>query len=294
MQKITPSLWFDDNCEEAMNFYVSVFPDSRIMGIQYYPENANDEHLKGMNGKVLNGEFELCGQTFVALDGGPVFTFNPSKSFIVNCASKEEVDGLWQKLSEGGTALMALDKYPFSEWYGWVQDKYGLSWQIMLTNPEGDPRPKLTPNIMFIHENTGKAEEAMNFYLSVFKESKKGNVFPYGPGMEPDKEDSVAYEDFQLLGEWFAAMDSAREHDFDLNEAVSFMINCDDQAEIDYYWEKLSAVPEAEQCGWVKDKYGVSWQILPGNLGELMTSTAAMDALMKMKKIDIAALQAAN
>jgi predicted 3-demethylubiquinone-9 3-methyltransferase (glyoxalase superfamily) len=291
-QKIQPSLWFDNNCEAAMNFYVSVFPDSKITDTTSYPENAADEHLQGMNGKILHGEFELYGQQFVALDGGPEFAFNPSKSFIINCESSEEVDDLWQKLSAGDSkVLMELAEYPFSPRYGWVQDQYGLSWQIMQTNPAGDKRPKITPSIMFIHDNNGKAEEAMNYYVTAFKEAKPGIVSHYPAGMQPDPESSVAYEDFQLFGEWFAAMDSGRQHDFDLNEAVSFIINCDDQAEIDYYWDKLSAVPEAEQCGWCKDKYGVSWQVIPGNMGEFISTTEALEAMMKMHKIDIAHLQ---
>lgn len=293
-QKIIPSLWFDHSCEAAMNFYVSIFPNSKITGITYYPENAEDEHLQGMNGKVLHGEFELCGQQFVALDGGPTFTFNPSKSFMVNCDSADEVDDVWQKLSAGDSkVLMELAEYPFSPRYGWVQDQYGLSWQIILTDPGRDKRPKIIPSIMFVHDNTGKAEEAMNYYVSVFKDAKVGAVSHYPSGMEPNKDSSVAYEDFQLLGEWFSAMDSGREHDFDLNEAVSFIVNCEDQAAIDYYWDKLSAVPEAEQCGWCKDKYGVSWQIIPVNRGELISTPEALNAMMKMKKIDIAALESA-
>lgn len=149
MQKITPSLWFDNNCEEAMNFYVSVFPNSKIKAIAYYPKNAENEHLKGMDGKVLHGEFELDGQQFTALDGGPIFKFN---------------------------------------------------------------------------------------------------------------------------------------------EAISLIIMCQDQAEIDYFWGKLSAVPESEQCGWAKDKFGLSWQIIPKNMGELIAAPTAMNAMMQMKKIDIKAL----
>jgi predicted 3-demethylubiquinone-9 3-methyltransferase (glyoxalase superfamily) len=294
-QKIVPSLWFDNNCEEAMNFYVSVFPDSKILDTMYYPENATDEHLQGMDGKVLNGSFQLAGQQFVALDGGPVFAFNPSKSFMVNCETAAEVDEFWQKLSAGDSkVLMELGEHPFSARYGWLQDKYGLSWQMILASPDGAPRPRLVPSIMFIHEQAGKAEEARDFYLSAFKDSQSGTIFKYDPGTAPDEYSKVAYEDFQLLGEWFAAMDAGRDmHDYELNEAVSFIIYCDDQAEIDYYWGKLSAVPEAEQCGWCKDKYGVSWQVIPKNMGELVATPAAMDAMMKMHKIDIAALEAA-
>lgn len=150
IQKITPFLWFDSQAEEAMKYYCEVFPDSHIVQVQKYPDESLDEHFVGMSGKVITGIFELSGQRFMCLDGGPLFTFN---------------------------------------------------------------------------------------------------------------------------------------------EAVSFMVGCKDQAEIDYFWEKLSHVPESEQCGWCKDKFGVSWQIIPEAMGELLGSPAATQAMMKMKKIDIAGLQ---
>jgi len=121
VQKITPSLWFDDKCEEAMNFYVSVFPDSKIEKISYYPENSEDEHMKGMNGKVLTGIFTLAGQRFQALDGGPIFKFNEAVSFSVECDTQEEIDHYWENLSA----------VPESEQCGWCKDKYGVSWQIV-------------------------------------------------------------------------------------------------------------------------------------------------------------------
>ena len=107
------------------------------------------------------------------------------------------------------------------------------------------------------------------------------------------------FTDFMLAGQWFAAMDSAREHKFKFNEAISFMVNCDTQEEIDYYWEKLSAVTEAEQCGWLKDKFGLSWQIVPTELGEMMRNgtpeqiARVTQAFLKMKKFDLAELRKA-
>ncbi|MGQ0569414.1 MAG: VOC family protein, partial [Armatimonadota bacterium] len=202
-------------------------------------------------------------------------------------------------LSEGGTVLMPLEKYPFSERYGWVQDRYGLSWQLILTNPEGEERPTIVPSLLFVGNMCGKAEEAVNFYLSVFKNSKKGALLHYGVGQEPDKEGTVMFADFKLGDLWFAAMDSARQHNFAFNEAISFIVNCDTQEEIDYYWSKLSAVPEAEQCGWLKDKYGVSWQIVPTAMNEMMTSgdkkkiERVTQAFLKMKKFDIESLKEA-
>lgn len=121
MQKITPSLWFDMNAEEAMNYYVGVFPNSRIIGIDHYPDESLDEHFKGMSGKVINGVFELDGMRFICLDGGPVFTFNEAVSFTVEVKDQEELDYYWERLSH----------VPESEQCGWCKDKFGLSWQIV-------------------------------------------------------------------------------------------------------------------------------------------------------------------
>ena len=154
MQKIVPCLWFaDNNCEEALNYYLSVFPDSSIEEILRYADESLDEHFVGMKGKVMTAVLRLNGQRFTALDGGPLFRFN---------------------------------------------------------------------------------------------------------------------------------------------EAVSFMIPCKDQAEIDYYWDKLSHHPEAETCGWVKDRFGLSWQIVPEAMDELLVSDAQIKALMQMKKIDIETLRKAR
>jgi predicted 3-demethylubiquinone-9 3-methyltransferase (glyoxalase superfamily) len=248
----------------------------------------------------------------MAISAGPLFKFNPSESFMVNFDpllfgtssspekdARDKLDAVWAGLSEGGRVLMPIDKYPFSERYGWIQDKYGLSWQLILTNPEGDPRPPILPSLLFVGDKAGKAEEAINLYLSVFRDSKIGKLHRYGKGQEPEKEGTVMFADFMILRQWFAAMDSEREHNFSFNEAVSFIVNCDNQKEIDYYWEKLSAVPEAEQCGWLRDKYGVSWQIAPAEMNEMMKSGTReqidrlTQAFLPMKKLNIADLQKA-
>ena len=194
---------------------------------------------------------------------------------------------------------MPLDKYPFSERFGWVQDKYGLSWQLILSDPEGEERPFIVPSLMFVGEVAGRAEEAMNHYLSVFKNSKPGAIARYGAGQEPDQEGTVMFADFMLEGQWFAAMDSAHEHHFAFNEAISFLVACDTQEEIDYFWERLSAVPDAEQCGWLKDKFGVSWQISPTALRAMLTNGTreqidrVTQTFLPMKKFDVAELQKA-
>lgn len=297
MKKITPHLWFDKEAKESAEFYVAAFGgDSAVTSTTVIRDTPS--------GDAEIVVFRLLGHEFMAISAGPLFRINPSISFMINfdpsqrADAKSALDALWGKLAEGGTVFMQLDKYPFSERYGWIQDKYGVSWQLILTNPAGEPRPNIIPSLMFTGAVCGKAEDAMKFYLSVFENSKQGIIARYGPGQVPDKEGTVMFEDYMLLGQWFTSMDSARMHDISFNEAVSLVVHCDTQAEIDYFWKLLSAVPEAEQCGWLKDKYGVSWQIVPSQMSELMGGSAEQvarvtQAFLKMKKFDIAGLQRA-
>ena len=296
MQKINPFLWFDDNAEEAVNFYISVFSDSKIKTTTRYNEESANAAGRPKD-SVMTVAFNLFGQPFVAINGGPVFKINPSVSFFVNCKTEKEVEELWNKLSDSGKILMALDKYPFSEKYGWLQDKFGVSWQLIIS--PGEIEQKIIPSLMFTKDVTGKAEEAINFYTSVFNDAKPGSFFRFEEGQKPDKDSSVAYADFTLERQKFAAMDGGHMHDFSFNEAVSFVVNCKDQKELDHYWDKLSAVPQAEMCGWLKDKFGLSWQIVPTILGELLgskepgKSQRVMQKVLQMKKLDIDTLKEA-
>ncbi len=291
---ISTCLWFDDQAEEAANFYVSIFENAGILNIaSYLVETPSDKPI----GSVMTVEFELEDHTFTALNGGPHFIPNPSISFFVNCEAEEEVERLWEQLSNGGTPLMPLDSYPFSDKYGWIQDKYGISWQLILA--DGEAPQKIMPSFMFVGDNAGRAEEAIEFYTSIFDDAKTKQIARYGAGQEPDEEGTIMYADFELNGQLFAAMDSAQDHDFNFTEGISLMVTCDTQEEIDYFWEKMSADPRAEQCGWLKDKFGVSWQVVPAEMDELFTdgdtekSKRAMEAMLQMKKLDIAKLKQA-
>jgi len=296
-QKIVPHLWFDREAKEASAFYCSVFPESRITGVTTLRNTPS--------GDTDIVSFELWGYAFRAISAGPLFQCNPSISFMVNfdpsqdSRARERIDDVWEKLMNGGRALMPLDSYSFSEHYGWVQDRYGLSWQLIYTNPEGEERPLNLPSLLFAGAVCGKAEEASDFYLSVFNDTRRGAIARYPAGMEPDREGTIMFTDFKLEGQWFAAMDSAQEPASNFNEAISFMVLCEGQEEIDYYWKKLSAVPEAEQCGWLKDRYGISWQIVPTVLDTMLRNEDAgkMDrvtsAFLGMKKFDLAELRRA-
>lgn len=296
-KRITPHLWFDTEAKEAAEFYVSLFDNSKITHVS---------QVKGTpSGDTDIVSFELDGQSFMAISAGPVFKFNPSISFFLRYHpsrfqdAKERISAAWEKLVEGGKVLMPLQEYPFSDWYGWVQDRFGVTWQLMLPKPEAEQQPFIMPSLMFTAEKAGHAEDAINFYGSVFKDGKPRTLARYPAGMEPNKEGTLMYSDFHVHNTWLAAMDAAGEHDFTFNEAISLLVPCDTQEDVDYYWEKLSAVPAAEQCGWLKDKFGVSWQIWPTDMGIMMSEgteeqiARVTKAFMQMKKFDLAALRAA-
>ncbi|MGH9197623.1 MAG: VOC family protein [Acidimicrobiia bacterium] len=289
MQKITPHLWYDKEAIEAAELYVSVLPDSKIHRTNTLPNTPS--------GDTDIVSFELCGQPFQAISAGPLFQFTPAISFLVYCQTKEEVDEIWSKLSKDGAALMPLDTYPFSERYGWTTDKYGLSWQVMHAG-DRDVTQRITPTLLYVGDVAGKAEEAVNLYTSVFPKSEIAYIDRYGKGEEPEKEGTIRHVGFTLGGYELAAMDSHNEHNFGFNEAVSLMAYCEDQEEIDYFWQ-LSADPASDQCGWIKDKFGVSWQIVPVAMEEMMANgtkeqiARVTEAFLQMKKFDLAELQKA-
>lgn len=291
MQKIVPHLWYNKEAKEAALFYISLFEQSKILNV------AVIENTPSGDSEVVS--FQLAGQQFQAISAGPYFKFNPSISFMVACYSVDEVNTKWAALVEGGTELMPLGEYPFSKWYSWIQDRYGLSWQLMLIDKE-KPAQKITPNLLFSNHSCGKAEAAIQYYTETFKDSEIGMISRYGEGEAASSKAKINYAAFKLCGLDFSAMDNGFDVDFGFNEAVSFIVKCEDQKEIDTFWDRLSAVPEAEQCGWLKDKFGVSWQIVPANMDEVLFNGSrdeirrVTEAFLKMKKFDLAALENAR
>jgi predicted 3-demethylubiquinone-9 3-methyltransferase (glyoxalase superfamily) len=289
MQKITPFLWFDNNAEEAIQFYTSIFKDSSVGRSTRYGEAG-----PGKKGTVMTATFRLAGREFMALNGGAVFKFTPAISLFVECETEQEVDQIWKGLSEGGKVLMELDSYPWSKKYGWVADRFGLSWQVNLAGST----QKISPLLMFVGKQSGKAEEAMKLYASIFNNSRIAMIEKYGKGT-PQPEEAVMHARFSLDGEDFMAMDGGLDHQFTFTEATSFFVSCKAQAEVDEFWERLSAGGEKGQCGWLKDRYGVSWQIVPTILGEMLQdkdpdrAKRVTMAMLQMKKLDIVQLKEA-
>lgn len=275
-QQLYPCFWLNGNAREAADFYCGVFSDSAVTEASPMVVNA-----------------ALSGQKFMFLNGGPEFRPNPSLSFFVVCETVEEVDAAWRKLADDGTVLMPLDAYPWSSRYGWVQDRFGFSWQLSYGKLE-DVGQKFTPSLLFTGDNAGKAEEAIRFYTSVFTPSSVTGILRYGPN-EEDAEGNVKHAQFSLNGSVMMAMDSSFAHGFHFNEAISLVVECADQQEIDHFWNNLTEGGAESRCGWLKDRYGVSWQIIPEILKDLMENPEKRDrvvqAFLKMKKFDIAALE---
>ena len=280
-QVITPAIWCDGTADEAAQFYTDVFRDTSIA-----------EQAPGIAATVSIHGFKLS-----LINGGNQYAPNPSISCILNFdpllfggeeQARAYFDELYKRLSTGGV-LMELGEYPFSPRYAWVRDRFGMTWQLMLTDPDGDPRPFVIPSFMFGGTNHANAEEATDAWIALFDNARRGALYRYEEGGPLDA-GTVMFTDFTLRGTWMAATDSGTFHDFTFTPGVSIIVSCRDQEEIDRYWAGLSAVPEAERCGWCVDRWGVSWQVVPHNIAELMAEAATRDKILHMGKIDLAKL----
>ena len=236
---------------------------------------------------VINIEIE--GQKLMLLNAEPMFQPNLTLSLMMMCDSKEEAESYYQKLSENGKVMMELDSYPWSESYAWVEDQYGISWQIYYTK---EYKQKFSPVMMFTGQNNGKCKEALDYYPSVFPNSKIESVMEYQEG-QGDTAGNVAHSQFNINNYLMMAMDSSHDHKVNFTEGTSMTIMTKDQEETDYYWNEFTKEGQESMCGWLKDKYGFSWQIVPNRLIELTNTheveraQKAFGAMMKMKKIII-------
>lgn len=268
---VFPCLWFDGKAKEAAELYCSVFKNSEI--IVEMP---------------LVVTFELNGKKIMGLNGGPMFQINPSISLFVTCDSIAETDRIWNILFEGGSEYIPIGSYPWSERYGWLKDRFGTTWQISFSE-KADFDLRIIPSFLFTNAHFGHAGAAMDFYRSVFTHSLSNVLILYPEG-DPN-EGKVMYSEFSLNGAEMVAMDGPGDHNYTFNEAVSLVIECETQEEIDWYWEKLTDDGEESMCGWLKDRFGVSWQVVPKILAEMMTdpekAEKAVKAFSKMRKFEI-------
>lgn len=318
MQKLIPNIWCNRSAEAVAALYEEAFGaagfEVRSVVEARYPETDLPEFQKEFAGQPVTINATIDGYLLTLINAGDEFRPSPGMSFMLNFdplmfdADKDKaraaLDTLWDKLSQGGTERMPLGEYPFSSHYGWVEDKFGVNWQLMLSNPEGDPRPFLMPAMMFDGPAQDRAEEAANLYVELFNHNNEqaaearaeaenknsaevGNTFKYPERSGKAEAGALAFGEFRVGDQWFVVMDngSGQDHGFG---GVSLLVNCAGQEEIDFLWDSLIAEPEAEQCGWLKDKFGIAWQIVPANLDELMQRPDAFAHMMQMKKLVIA------
>lgn len=292
---LVPCLWFDDQAERAASFYTETFPGGRVTAVSHYPESGDNPSGK-RPGSVLTVEFEIARQRFTALNGGPHFTINPSISFFVHVDTPDDAERLFKKLENGGEVLMPLDEYPWSARYGWVKDRFGVSWQV-IAGQRAEDASAIAPCLMFAGPRHGQAEAALKSYARIFRDARVDAIERYSGDEGP--QGAVKHGRVLIGGQTLIAMDSHIDHGVTFNEGLSLQVMCEDQAELDRYWAALSEGGEEGPCGWLKDRFGVSWQVVPTSIARWMSSkdTAARDrafrAVMGMKKLDIAAIQAA-
>lgn len=273
MQTIYPCLWFKQEAEEAAAFYAGIFPATSVL-----------------SSNPMAAVIESSGQRFLLLNGNPE-GFTPTISFYVHCTTAEVVDKLWEALIVGGHSKMPLGAYDWSSRYGWLQDKFGVNWQLVLGDKYAIDQT-FTPSLLFTGEVAGKTTEAIGFYTTVFPVSALSFAATYPAGQKD--EGLVMHAQFRLQGKLFMAMDSSLMHQMAFNDSISFVVECETQEEIDRYWAQLTAGGAEKQCGWLMDRYGIRWQIVPTVLAQLMRDPAraprVMQAFLKMKKFNIQAL----
>jgi predicted 3-demethylubiquinone-9 3-methyltransferase (glyoxalase superfamily) len=274
---IYPCIWYNGDAKEAAEHYCAAFRNAEI---------------KIVTPMVVT--FQINGKQFMGLNGGPVFKPNPSVSFFNIFESAEEIDHAWNILTEAGKVMMPLNSYPWSSRYGWVEDKYGVSWQLSLGNFAEKQQADTFPSLMFTGSQNGNAEKAMSFYTSLFGNSSINTIAKYEPG-EHDIEGHVKYGQFVISGYKISTMDSSGPHQFGFDQGISLVVSCDMQEEIDFFWLNLTEGGKEDRCGWCQDSFGLWWQVVPAILGKLMSdpikAPKVMEAFMKMKKFDIEALK---
>lgn len=294
MQRIVPNVWCQGNADDVGSYYAAVLPDTSMEVVASYPTDNLPDFQRELAGRPLVIDVTISGYRIRLINAGDEFRPTPALSFIVNMdpelfkggmdEARARITTMWEAFADSGEIRMPLGEYPHSKLYGWVEDRFGVNWQLMLADPAGERRPAVIPQFLFTGA-AAQAQEAIDLYTGLFSESGLGLLIP-----QPGEAGGVLFAEFTLAGQWFSAMDAGMGHDFTFTPGLSLEVDCADQQEIDRLWGALSAVPEAEQCGWLVDKFGVSWQIVPHDMGELLKHPGAYQRMLDMKKIIVAEL----
>ncbi len=294
-QKIACMLWFENQAEKAVEYYIELFPNSKI-GFKTYQSSKDYQHIHNHEKELLTIEFWLDGFHFIALNGGPKYSVNPSVSFYAAYENEFFIDEIWAKLADQGTVLLPFENHELSSKYGKLIDRFDVTWHFALAERKDIREDRITPYLTFINQQHGKASEAVDYYVSIFKNAARNESIYYTENDSPEISGNARNIHFTLENQHFMAMDSSIFHLYDFCEAVSFIIFCDNQEEIDYYQDKLCEGGEAQTGGWLKDRYGLSWQVIPKMFFEILylqnpvLSQEILKAVMNMKKFSLTEL----
>lgn len=276
-RQVYPCLWFDQNARQAAHFYCTVFKNGKIL-----EENP----------VVIS--YSIAGTKFMNINGGPGYKVNPAVSYYVYCGSEAEINRIYYALTaNGGSVLMPLNSYPWTEKYAWITDQYGVNWQLDVHDINN--RQKIVPSLLFANQNRALVKHALTHYTHIFEPANILMETPYPNPQEADMEaGTLLFAQFQLNDCIFNAMSSHIPHPFNFTPANSFVVTCQNQQQIDHCWATLGQDGRYDMCGWLADKFGVSWQIVPDILPKLMQdpqkAPKVTQALLKMKKLDIETL----
>lgn len=297
-QRIVPNLWCDGNAVEAARWYTTALPTTTITSALHYPDSGLPAAQQHLAGNEVTVDLSISGYRITLINAGNEFTPTPAISFILNFdehtfggEEQAALDRTWAALTDGGTELLPLGEYPFSARYAMVQDRYGTTWQLRLADAGAQRRPFVVPALMFGAAAQNRAADAVTTWVDLFQDSDIGSVARYPEDTGPATATSWMFGEFTLAGQWFAAMDAGVEQSESFTPGVSLYVNCDDQDEIDRLWHALSSVPDAEQCGWCVDQFGLSWQIAPSDVAELLEIPGAFMRMTTMRKLDIAVMR---
>ena len=294
MRTLTPNIWFAGDAEDGAALYARALPATRITRTDRYPTEGLLPFQEPLAGKVLTIQLDGPGCDLVLINAGPEFRPTPASSFTVTFGAADDTDAVAAldaaatALADGGRVLMPLQRYPFSDRYTWVEDRYGVSWQLTVAFPDAPAEPSIVPTLLFGGPAQDRAAEAIAEWTGLIPGSEVVRTVPYDEATGPAAAGAVMFAEIRLADQRVYVMDAGSAQDTTFTPAVSYQLACPDQAEIDRVWAVLSTVPEAEQCGWLADRYGMSWQIVPANLAELMTRPNAYEHMMEMKKLVIA------
>jgi predicted 3-demethylubiquinone-9 3-methyltransferase (glyoxalase superfamily) len=269
-------LWFDNQGAEAAKWYVSLFDGTSIL----------------YQNQVIT-EISIEGTKLMMINGGKHYSPTSAMSnFVYFGGNHEKFERIYHALLDGGQILMPMDAYDWSSKYAWVKDKFGINWQMDID--EINHRQKLVPSLLFVNQRNHNVKEALSYYISVFEQSTMLMEWPYPESEASMPAGTLLFGQAKLGNTIINAMSSTLHHDYDFTPGNSLVIVCENQDEIDYYWKALGAEGQELMCGWLTDRFGLTWQIFPRILSDLMNDPErgpkASTALRQMKKIVIAKL----